>query len=150
MESLFGYIICLPGAFSAYRYEAIVGVPLHVYFESLRVAPRELGAFRGNMYLCEDRILCFELFASKGKAWTLAYVKDALAETDVPTDVVALLKQRRRWLNGSLYTVSSVYHWSSDPLSSSYPLARSNTTPLHLYPPPYVSFPNTPPRLCMR
>ena len=58
---------------------------------------------QGNMYLAEDRILCFELLARKGKAYTLHYVKNAIATTDVPMDMVSLIGQRRRWLNGSFF-----------------------------------------------
>ena len=34
-----------------------------------------------NMYLAEDRILCFEICAKKKEAWTLRYVKSAKAST---------------------------------------------------------------------
>jgi chitin synthase len=37
-----------------------------------------------NMFLAEDRILCFELVAKAGEKWTLGYVKPSKAETDVP------------------------------------------------------------------
>ncbi|TMW60216.1 hypothetical protein Poli38472_000258 [Pythium oligandrum] len=107
LESVFGFISVLPGAFSAYRYEAIraekgVG-PLPEYFRSLTTSTKELGPFKGNMYLAEDRILCFELLARKGRRWTMHYVKDAIARTDVPETLVDLIKQRRRWLNGSFF-----------------------------------------------
>lgn len=57
------------------------------------------------MYLAEDRILCFEVLAEKGHQWTLRYVKDSKAATDVPESLVDLIKQRRRWLNGSLFAM---------------------------------------------
>jgi len=104
-ESVFGFISVLPGAFSAYRYEAIEGRPLQKYFSSSQKKLSELGAFRANMYLAEDRILCFELICQKDRAWTLHYVKNALATTDVPSTLLELLKQRRRWLNGSFFAM---------------------------------------------
>jgi len=42
------------------------------------------GIFERNMYLAEDRILCFEIVTKKNEAWRLAYVKSAKAATDVP------------------------------------------------------------------
>lgn len=59
------------------------------------------------MFLAEDRILCFELVAKKGAAWTLSYVQPSRAETDVPETIEELIGQRRRWLNGSF--AASVY-----------------------------------------
>lgn len=52
------------------------------------------------MYLAEDRILCFEVLARKDTAWTLRYVKNSIAATDVPERLTSLIRQRRRWLNG--------------------------------------------------
>ena len=101
MESLFGYISVLPGAFSAYRYKAIKGQPLQRYFYSIK---NKLSPFKANMYLAEDRILCFELLVKQGCNWILYYVKDAPAVTDVPENIASLIKQRRRWLNGSFFS----------------------------------------------
>lgn len=105
MESCFGYVSVLPGAFSAYRYEAIRGAPLAAYFKSLTTPMSVLGPFQGNMYLAEDRILAFEVLAKKNCNWTMHYVKDAIARTDVPTNLTALIAQRRRWLNGSFFAM---------------------------------------------
>jgi len=104
-ESMFGFISVLPGAFSAYRYKAVEGRPLEKYFSSFQKKLSDLGAFRANMYLAEDRILCFELLCQKDQAWTLHYVKGALATTDAPATLLELLKQRRRWLNGSFFAM---------------------------------------------
>ena len=60
--------------------------------------------------MAEDRILCFEVIARErehttGGGWTMHYVKDAKATTDVPKTLVDLVKQRRRWLNGSFFAM---------------------------------------------
>ena len=118
----------LPGAFSAYRFRAILGRPLEQYFHGDHSLADRLGQkgiygmniFTKNMFLglcfcrpgffqifmmsvvaAEDRILCFELVAKAGDRWTLTYVKPSKAETDVPETAVELIGQRRRWLNGS-------------------------------------------------
>ncbi|KAF8154862.1 chitin synthase-domain-containing protein [Crassisporium funariophilum] len=109
LESTFGYVSVLPGAFSAYRYRAILGRPLEQYFKgdhsmALRLGNQGMNGmsiFQKNMFLAEDRILCFELIAKKGERWTLSYVKASKAETDVPESAAELIVQRRRWLNGS-------------------------------------------------
>ncbi|OQR94669.1 chitin synthase (Chitin-UDP-GlcNac-transferase) [Thraustotheca clavata] len=129
LESVFGFISVLPGAFSAYRYEAIRAVkgvgPLPEYFKSLTSTTKELGPFQGNMYLAEDRILCFELLARKNKQWTMHYVKDAIARTDVPETLVDLIKQRRRWLNGSFFAgLFAIGHFSRVWSQSSHSLGR--------------------------
>ncbi|TCD62499.1 Chitin synthase, class 2 [Steccherinum ochraceum] len=110
LESVFGYISVLPGAFSAYRYKALLNGPngkgpLASYFrgESMHSGGSSAGLFERNMYLAEDRILCFEIVTKKHEAWVLRYVKSAKASTDVPTTVPEFISQRRRWLNGSLF-----------------------------------------------
>ncbi|KAF0686055.1 Aste57867_22117 [Aphanomyces stellatus] len=111
-ESCFGFVSVLPGAFSAYRFSAIKGAPLNAYFKSLTTDMADLGPFYGNMYLAEDRILCFELLARTNGAWKLKYIKDAIARTDVPCTLVDLMNQRRRWLNGSFFAmIYSIVQW---------------------------------------
>jgi chitin synthase len=41
-----------------------------------------------QMYLAEDRILCWELVAKRHEQWVLKYVKSATGETDVPGKIV--------------------------------------------------------------
>jgi len=110
-ESFFGFITVLPGAFSAYRWSALsppelactsAQRPIVPYFKSVTHGG-EMNAFYGNMYLAEDRVLCLELICSQRAANLLRYVEGATAVTDVPESTAALTKQRRRWLNGSLF-----------------------------------------------
>ena len=67
------------------------------YFKSLTTSARELGAFQGNMYLAEDRILCFELIARKGEAWTMHYVKvrSAITTTGWAAQVIVRISSQR-------------------------------------------------------
>jgi chitin synthase len=123
LESAFGYLTVLPGAYSAYRFRAIIGRPLDQYFHGDVTLARLLGkkglfgmnAFRRNIYLAEDRIISFELFTKTGSKWHMRYVKEATAETDVPEGVVHFIAQRRRWLNGAfaatIYSTSKFYRF---------------------------------------
>lgn len=126
-ESCFGFISVLPGAFSAYRYKAIQGAPLRAYFKSITSPLGDLGPFEGNMYLAEDRILCFELLAKSKCQWTMHYVKNAIARTDVPSNLVDLIAQRRRWLNGSFFaTVFVLLNWSRVFVESNHSMTRKS------------------------
>ncbi|KAL7329829.1 Chitin synthase, class 1 [Mucor circinelloides] len=117
LESVFGYISVLPGAFSAYRYAALkndvnghgplekyfIGEDLHSNLQGSNQSIKNTGLFEANMYLAEDRILCFELVAKKDERWLLQYVDSAFGETDVPSQLPEFISQRRRWLNGSFF-----------------------------------------------
>ena len=89
LESVFGYITVLPGALSAYRYYALQNDatghgPLSQYFKGETLHGQGADVFTANMYLAEDRILCWELVAKRDEQWVLKYVKSATGETDVP------------------------------------------------------------------
>lgn len=108
LESAFGFISVLPGAFSAYRYVALQNDktgqgPLEKYFAGEKMHGANAGIFTANMYLAEDRILCFELVAKRNCKWILQYVKSSTGETDVPDEMAEFIMQRRRWLNGSFF-----------------------------------------------
>ncbi|KAG1735652.1 glycosyltransferase family 2 protein [Suillus occidentalis] len=108
LESVFGYITVLPGAFSAYRYIALQNDqmgegPLQKYFLGEKMHGAGADIFTANMYLAEDR---------RGGSWILHYVKSAYAVTDVPDQVPELISQRRRWLNGSFFAaIHSTVHF---------------------------------------
>lgn len=89
LESVFGYITVLPGALSAYRYHALQNDetghgPLSQYFKGETLHGQHADVFTANMYLAEDRILCWELVAKRNERWVLKYVKGCTGETDVP------------------------------------------------------------------
>ncbi|KFL62025.1 chitin synthase 2 [Trichophyton rubrum CBS 118892] len=124
LESLFGYITVLPGALSAYRYHALQNDstghgPLSQYFKGEMLHGKNADVFTANMYLAEDRILCWELVAKRDEQWLLKFVKSAVGETDVPDSVPEFISQRRRWLNGAFFAaVYSLIHfrqvWKTD------------------------------------
>lgn len=115
LESLFGYISVLPGALSAYRYIALKNHedgtgPLASYFKGEDLLDQtsdkknsKNNFFEANMYLAEDRILCWELVSKKNENWVLKFVKLATGETDVPESVSEFILQRRRWINGAFF-----------------------------------------------
>ena len=124
LESAFGFISVLPGAFSAYRYVALQNDkaghgPLEKYFAGEKLEGAGAGVFTANMYLAEDRILCFELVSKRNCRWILQYVKSSTGETDVPDAMTELILQRRRWLNGSFF--AAIYA-----LSHFYQISRSD------------------------
>ena len=95
LESVFGYITVLPGALSAYRYYALQNDssgrgPLSQYFKGETLHGADSDVFTANMYLAEDRILCWELVAKRGEQWVLKFVKSAVGETDVPGEAFAI------------------------------------------------------------
>ncbi|KHJ32599.1 putative class ii chitin synthase [Erysiphe necator] len=124
LESVFGYITVLPGALSAYRYHALQNDhtghgPLSQYFKGEMLHGQDADVFTANMYLAEDRILCWELVAKRDEKWVLKYVKSCTGETDVPDAVPEFVSQRRRWLNGAFFAaVYSLVHfrqiWRTD------------------------------------
>jgi len=106
-ETLFGFVSVLPGAFSTFRWECINGSPLD---EFLKGAADEFGDMtkirscaEANKYLAEDRIMCLEIIAKKNCNYIIHYVPGAQCLTDPPTSLTQLIKQRRRWFNGSLF-----------------------------------------------
>ena len=114
-EALFGFVSVLPGAFSTFRWECIKGQPLDVF---LRGANDEFGditkirpCFDANKYLAEDRIMCLEIVAKRHCNYTIHYIPGTRCLTDPPMRLSDLVRQRRRWFNGSMFaTIHVVNH----------------------------------------
>ena len=113
-ESLFGFISVLPGAFSMYRLSAILpsnerkpqSCPLGKYLRGMHEL--SLGFMKANMYLAEDRVMCRGILVSS-RPYFLAYIPQAVALTDTPTNMLVLLSQRKRWQNGSFFALWPVF-----------------------------------------
>ena len=63
---------------------------------------------KANMYLAEDRILCLEIFTKQN--YILKYIPDAECKTDSVKYFLQLMKQRRRWINGTWFAFFYVYN----------------------------------------
>ena len=46
----------------------------------------------------------------RDRGYTVQYIPDAKAFTDAPTSLTVLMKQRRRWMNGSLFGTYKVIY----------------------------------------
>lgn len=55
------------------------------------------------MYLAEDRILSLGIYCQTKEKYYLKYVPDAVAKTDPMKTHEDLMKQRRRWINSSMF-----------------------------------------------
>jgi cellulose synthase/poly-beta-1,6-N-acetylglucosamine synthase-like glycosyltransferase len=116
-ESLFGFVSVLPGAFSAFRWKAIKGEPLRQFLRGQTLTDSNNEIFPAckiaNKYLAEDRIMCLEIVAKQPsdvdkQGYTIEYVPGCKALTDAPTKLTPLIKQRRRWFNGSMFATFHV------------------------------------------
>ena len=52
--------------------------------------------------------MCLQIYIKVNCKYEQAYVPDAKAFTDAPPDVVTLMKQRRRWMNGAFFGTKKV------------------------------------------
>ena len=79
----------LPGAFSTFRWEAIRGEPLTEFYKGLNKTGQSM--LKQNMYLAEDRTMCFEIVHQHGFKYRLMYLPGAVALTDPPPHLSALI-----------------------------------------------------------
>jgi len=146
-EALSGYLSVLPGQFSILRWETIKtdlnesstqpqqSSPLDRYFRGMGLD--QLGVFETNMFLTEDRILCSEIVTGQASSWRLAYLPAVELATDSCQSLSELLRQRRRWINGSfacrlwLFTQLPTYLVSKN-ISGAQKISLLTSTPLYI------------------
>ena len=67
------------------------------------------GYQEANMYLAEDRILSLGIYCQPKSQFYLRYIPNAGARTDPMKSHEDLMKQRRRWINSSLFAFLYVF-----------------------------------------
>ncbi|EAR90455.2 chitin synthase (macronuclear) [Tetrahymena thermophila SB210] len=115
-DSFLGFMHVLPGAWSAYRYDALEvrkgeksNFMQDSYFKSV-LNPELLtdDIKEANKFLAEDRILCLGIISAKGSNYILKYVPEALAVTDSPETLEEFIHQHRRWTNSMIFALNHV------------------------------------------
>ncbi|KAL4468650.1 hypothetical protein ABPG74_005153 [Tetrahymena malaccensis] len=115
-DSFLGFLHVLPGAWSAYRYDALevksdqkTNFMQENYFQSV-LNPELLtnDIKEANKFLAEDRILCLGIISAKGSNYQLKYIPDAYAVTDSPQTLEEFIQQRRRWTNSMIFALRHV------------------------------------------
>jgi chitin synthase len=85
-----------------FRWDAIQNGPMDAFFKLVNQDSDPTCA-EANEYLAEDRVMCLQIYIKEGCGFYLTYIPDAKAFTDAPDDLITLIKQRRRWMNGALF-----------------------------------------------
>ena len=91
-EGCFSYQSVLPGAFSMLRWSAIKGRPIEEFLRGLN--KKSLSLFELNMFLAEDRIMCFKIISQilSNQSFELMYLPGARAVTDPPPNLLKLMQ----------------------------------------------------------
>eukprot|EP00743_Colponemidia_sp_Colp-15_P010878 GILK01012046.1.p1 GENE.GILK01012046.1~~GILK01012046.1.p1 ORF type:complete len:781 (+),score=147.31 GILK01012046.1:216-2558(+) len=102
-EHFFGMVTCCPGAFSMMKVEPATD-PDYVLPEMTKHAGTVEE--KNRMELGEDRFWTTLLLErafdqTTSKNTKVSYIKNAIAETDAPTDLVTYFLQQRRWINST-------------------------------------------------
>jgi chitin synthase len=115
-ENILGSTTCLPGAFTILKYDCLKRVS-EKYFNSSEY--QDIFDYH-RFYLGEDRYLTHLLMEDKKSS--IGYCELARCKTEAPTNILALLKQRRRWYLGHIandtWMISSYILWKSYPVLS--------------------------------
>jgi chitin synthase len=107
INDLFGYMEVLPGLCSMCRRDAISSLSISLQGKSNELplyfrGDAAAGILECNAFLTEDRLLAWSLLVDTQPRAALHYARTAVVETDPCASMDELLKQRRRWTNGTL------------------------------------------------
>ena len=118
LESIIGHRFGMnKGGFCAYRFSALSEFggesdTMRDYYQAENFKDSSVGFRKLNTYLTEDRIIAWALLTSTShRNWRTVSVDTANARVDVPMSMADFILQRRRWINGDLYsTLNELSH----------------------------------------
>jgi len=114
-ESIIGFMYVLPVAFCSFRWKAVCRDETNVasnFLDSSFVkmvidanykTSQEFTLETGNLAQAEDQVITFDVKTRRGCKFKTKYLPDAIAWTDSVKTFPVLMKQRKRWINGSWF-----------------------------------------------
>ena len=118
LESIIGHRFGMNnGGFCAYRFSAVSEFggesdAMRDYYQAAIFQDSAVGIRKRHSYLTEERIIAWVLLTSTShRNWRTVSVDTANAKIDVPMSMADFIIQRRRWINGDLYsTLNELSH----------------------------------------
>lgn len=114
-ESVLGFMYVLPGAFCSFRWEALCKDEkdlksnfldrkfVKIISDSNYKTSKEFTLAEGNLCQAEDQVISFDIVTKTNCKYKTKYLPDALAWTDPVKTFPVMMKQRKRWINGSWF-----------------------------------------------
>ena len=115
VESLIGHRFNInKGGLCAYRFSAIYDHrtgegTFGEYYRAERMAYDIPNLAKANAFLTEDRAIAWGFLTGDQSIWRTVSVDSARAETDVPDTWPEFIMQRRRWINGDLFSTMNEF-----------------------------------------
>lgn len=101
--SLGGFLPVIPGPCGLYRASDVLQDNVrNSYFKVVNSEPDETGSIKGNLKIAEDRILTFFGVIKTKDQKSMAFNPLALFYFEAELQLMKLILQRRRWINGSV------------------------------------------------
>lgn len=100
--AIFGFLPVVPGPCGLYRWAHIRGASLEWYFDIVNRPNEDCGIILSNLKIAEDRILSYCAVLKTSEKTIMCIEPDAEFYFDAETDLSQFVKQRRRWINGTI------------------------------------------------
>jgi len=131
-ENITGTTSCLPGAFTIMKWTSFDNISTEYFNKTKYDDSFDYQRF----YLGEDRYMTHLLMEKE--PWKQGFCEAARCKTEAPSDLLGLLKQRRRWFLGHIsndtWMISSLYLWKTYPVFTLFNfLNNSRYTSVYIY-----------------